>query len=207
MLDCLVDGHARTSTELAVVADVTPPTASAHLTRLQAQGLVSVAVQGKHRYYRLAGPDVASALEALSVVAGGRRDCFEPPTPRDLRGARTCYDHIAGSLGVALHDQLMRLRWLSPSSARSESYDVTTAGIKAFEALGIDIDATRGLRRHFAYACLDWSERRPHLAGSLGAAILTLALKRKWVVQDLDSRILRITRTGRTEMQNRFHLA
>src|SRR5580704_4803902 len=98
MLYCLLDGHARTSTELAMVADVTPSTASAHLNRLKTEHLVRVHVQGKHRYYRLEGPDVARALEGLSVLAGGARDQFVPNTPSRLLAARTCYDHLAGRL-------------------------------------------------------------------------------------------------------------
>ena len=199
MLDCLTDGHARTSTELAIVADVSPSTASVHLNRLKADRLVKVFVQGKHRYYSLEGPNVARALEALSVIAGGHE--FVPNTPNRLRAARTCYDHIAGTLGVALHDRFRALRWLSAD------YDLTTAGTSTFEALGIDVDETRKLRRRFAYACLDWSERQPHIGGALGAAILNLALKRKWVRQDLDSRALSVTDYGRRELRSRFDIA
>jgi DNA-binding transcriptional ArsR family regulator len=105
MLYCLMDGHARTSTELAVVAEVSPSTASVHLSRLKTERLVKVLVQGKHRFYSLEGPNVASALEGLSVLAGGSRDKFVPSTPSRLRAARTCYDHMAGTVGVALHDR------------------------------------------------------------------------------------------------------
>jgi DNA-binding transcriptional ArsR family regulator len=206
ILDCLVDGHARTSTELAVVADVSPSTASVHLNRLQAQRLVKVFVQGKHRYYSLHGPDVAAALEGLSVIAGGCRNTLVPSTPSALRGARTCYDHIAGTLGVLLLDRFKSLRWLSPDATDDTSYHLTPTGVSAFGALGIDVEATRTLRRRFAYGCLDWSERQPHLGGALGAALLAVALKRKWIVQDLDSRILRVTKTGRHEMHARFTL-
>jgi DNA-binding transcriptional ArsR family regulator len=206
ILDSLVDGQARTSTELAVVADVSPSTASVHLNRLHAQRLVKVFVQGKHRYYSLEGLDVAAALEALSVLAGRKHSAFVPSTPSALRGGRTCYDHIAGTLGVSLHDRFKALRWLSADGKDDNGYHVTPSGAAAFEALGIDLDATRMLRRRFAYACLDWSERRPHLAGALGAAVLAVARKRKWVVQDLDSRILRVTKTGRREMRARFGL-
>jgi DNA-binding transcriptional ArsR family regulator len=205
MLYCLVDGHARTSTELAAVADVTPSTASVHLQRLKTQRLVKVFAQGKHRYYSLEGANVASALEALSVLAGGSRDAFVPSTPNRLRAARTCYDHIAGTLGVSLHDRFEARGWLSGAGA-DNAYNLTPDGAKAFEALGIDIEATRTLRRRFAYACLDWSERRPHVGGALGAALLEVALKRKWVIQDLDNRALTITRTGRREMLARFGL-
>jgi len=205
MLYCLVDGHARTSTELAVVADVTPSTASVHLQRLKTQRLVTVSAQGKHRYYSLDGANVAAALEALSVLAGGSRDAFEPRTPHRLRVARTCYDHIAGTLGVSLHDRFKALGWLIAPAGHT-AYDLSPRGTKAFEALGIDIAATRALRRHFASACLDWSERLPHLGGALGAALLNVALKRKWVVQDLDSRALTVTRAGRRDMLTHFGL-
>jgi DNA-binding transcriptional ArsR family regulator len=206
MLYCLLDGHARTSTELAVVAQVSPSTASAHLNRLKTERLVKMAVQGKHRYYSLEGPNVAGALEGLSVLAGGSRVRFVPNTPSRLRAARTCYDHIAGTLGVSLHDRFQAMKWLTTGSPE-DAYDLTQAGKKEFESLGVDIEETRFLRRRFAYACLDWSERRPHIGGALGAAILKLALKRKWIAQDLDSRVLNITSIGKREMLKRFGLS
>src|ERR1700690_2550155 len=207
MLYCLMDGHARTSTELSVVAEVSPSTASVHLNRLKTAHLIKVLVQGKHRFYSLEGPDVASTLEGLSVLAGGARSKFVPSTPSRLRAARTCYDHMAGTVGVSLHDRFKALGWLSEGSKGSDgAYDLTRDGTKAFEALGIDIEATRKLRRRFACACLDWSERRPHVGGALGAALLNVALKRKWVVPDLDSRALGVTSLGRREMHARFDL-
>jgi DNA-binding transcriptional ArsR family regulator len=204
MLYCLMDSHARTSTELAVVADVSPSTASVHLNRLTTERLVKVLVQGKHRYYSLEGPEVARVLEGLSVLAGGSGDKFVPNTPNRLRAARTCYDHMAGTLGVSLHDRLKTMGWLAAGG--DESYEVTAAGVRAFEALGIDVEEIRMLRRRFAFGCLDWSERRSHLGGALGAVLLKLALKKKWVVQDLDSRALRVTSLGQREMRNRFGL-
>jgi DNA-binding transcriptional ArsR family regulator len=207
MLYCLLDGHARTSTELSVVADVSPSTASVHLNRLTTAHLLRVLVQGKHRFYSLEGPNVASALEGLSVLAGTSRDKFVPSTPSPLRAARTCYDHMAGRVGVLLHDRFKALGWLlAGSNAKDKAYDLTPNGTKAFVALGIDIEATRTLRRRFACACLDWSERRPHVGGALGAALLQVALKRKWVLQDLDSRVLDVTSVGRREMLTRFGL-
>jgi DNA-binding transcriptional ArsR family regulator len=209
MLYCLIDGHARTSTELAMVAEVSPSTASVHLNRLKIERLVKVAVQGKHRYYSLEGRNVAGVLEGLSVLAGGSRAKFVPNTPSRLRLARTCYDHIAGTLGVLLHDRFRKLRWLSVDSTGGHSaydaaYDLTPDGAKGLEPLGIDLEVTRMLRRRFAYGCLDWSERRPHIGGALGAALLKVALKRKWVLQELDSRALDITRLGRREILTRF---
>lgn len=207
ILFCLMDGHARTSTELSVVADVTPSTASAHLNRLKTEHLVKVVVQGKHRFYSLGGPDVASALEGLSVLAGGSRNRFVPSVPNRLRDARSCYDHMAGTVGVLLHDRFKELGWLSGGSKNSDnSYALTEDGTRAFESLGIDLESTRALRRRFAFACLDWSERRPHVGGALGAALLKVALRRKWVVQDLDSRALSVTSFGRREMLIRFGL-
>lgn len=207
ILFCLMDGHARTSTELSVVADVTPSTASAHLNRLKTEHLVKVVVQGKHRFYSLEGPDVANALEGLSVLAGGSRNRFVPSAPSRLRDARSCYDHMAGTVGVLLHDRFKELGWLSGGSKNTDnSYALTEDGTRAFESLGIDLEATRALRRRFAFACLDWSERRPHVGGALGAALLKVALKRKWVVQDLDSRALSVTSLGRREMLARFGL-
>lgn len=203
MLYCLSDGRARTSTELAVVAEISPSTASAHLQRLLGRRLVKVFAQGKHRYYSLEGADVAAALEALSVLASGSREAFVPNTPNRLRAARTCYDHIAGALGVALHDRFKAMGWLSDAPG-DNSYEFAPRGTKALAALGIDIEVARKLRRRFAYACVDWSERRPHLGGAVGATLLAVALRRKWVIQDLDSRALAITKVGRRELLARF---
>ena len=206
MLYSLLDGHARTSTELALVAEVSPSTASVHLAQLKERGLVRVLAQGKHRYYSLEGTRTAAALEALMVAAVGTGSRFVPNTPPRLRTARTCYDHIAGRIAVALHDRLNQLAWLTSGTGGGDSYDVTAAGAQALTELGLDVAATRALRRRFAYACVDWSERRPHIGGALGAAILKLALRRKWISQDLDSRALRVTRTGWRDMEQHFGL-
>jgi len=201
MLFCLMDGHARTSTELAIVADVATSTASAHLNRLKAERLVKVISQGKHRFYSLDGQKVARVLEGLSVLVGQPSRKFVPNTPTRLRAARVCYDHMAGHLGVLLYDRFMLLGWLTVDD---DSYDLTATGVAAFDTIGIDVEKTRRLRRRFAYACLDWSERRPHIGGALGAALLKTALKRRWVSQDLDSRAIRVTNAGRRELLARF---
>jgi len=206
MLYCLLDGHARTSTELAIIGEVSPSTASVHLARLKEQRLVKVLSQGKHRYYSLEGESVARALEALTVVAGGMRQKFVPGTAPHLRSARTCYDHMAGLLAVTLRDRFERLSWLASDKVKADAYDLTDEGGKAIGALGIDVEALRSLRRRFAYACVDWSERRPHIGGALGHAILQFALKQQWLVQDLDSRALTLTALGRRQMQARFGL-
>jgi DNA-binding transcriptional ArsR family regulator len=206
MLASLMDGRARTATELAAIAGITASTASVHLQRLLAVALVKVLVQGKCRYYSLASVDVAAALEGLSVLAGASREPFQPTTPGPLRFARTCYDHIAGTAGVALHDRFLGLQWITADSSRKDAYRLTPAGTRMLDSLGIDIEAAQSLRRRFAYACLDWSERRPHLGGALGAAILHLALRKRWVAQRADGRILTVTSFGRREMQARFGL-
>jgi DNA-binding transcriptional ArsR family regulator len=207
MLYSLLDGHARTSTELATVAEVSPSTASVHLGRLRDEHLVRVVVQGKHRYYSLEGPNVARALEGLSVLAGESSAKFVPNTPNRLRVARTCYDHIAGTVGVGLHNRFKALGWLGDvSHAGENAYDLTKIGARAVESLGINLEALRRLRRRFAYACLDWSERQPHIGGALGAALLISALDRKWLTQELDSRALSVTKIGRREMLARFGL-
>ena len=200
MLFSLLDRHARTATELAAIAGVTPSTASVHLSRLKEEGLVQVALQGRHRYFTLAGPAVARVLESLSVLAGGESRPFVPHTPTHLRAARTCYDHIAGAIGVALHDHLLSEAWLTPS------YDIAPKGARAFEHLGVDIESARQTRRRFAFPCLDWSERRDHLGGALGAALLDLALRRKWLTRDLHTRALTLTPQGRRDLHHHFAL-
>jgi DNA-binding transcriptional ArsR family regulator len=200
MLYRLMDGCARTATELALAAGVSPSTASAHLNRLKSTALVKETAQGKHRYYSLGGKPVARALEALGVLAGGGDGAFRPSTPAGLRQARTCYDHIAGALGVELHDRLHAIGWLN-------DYAVTPEGARGLGTLGMDLGRLSALRRRFACGCLDWSERRPHLAGALGAELLKLALERRWVARDLNSRALDITAGGRREMRRRFGAA
>ncbi|WP_243060873.1 helix-turn-helix transcriptional regulator [Nocardioides sp. SR21] len=198
MLDALMGGRALAAGELARVAGVGRSTASEHLARLLDGGLVEVVAQGRHRYYRIAGPDVGAALEALSHVA--------PPRPvaslrqsghaRALGHARTCYDHLAGVCGVALHDALLAGDWLTPA------YDVTPAGAAGLGSWGVDVEAARAQRRAFARPCLDWTERRPHLAGALAAAITGSLVERAWFVRRAaDSRALRLTDAGRAGLE------
>jgi DNA-binding transcriptional ArsR family regulator len=201
VLMSLMDGRARTGTELAAIAEVGPSTASVHLHRLEAARLIAVRRQGKHRYYSLAGIEVARVLEKLTALAGCSGVPFACNAPEHLRAARTCYDHIAGTVGVGLRDRFAVLGWLTTRSAGDdETYEVSASGVRAFTALGIDLEAARSMRRRFAFGCLDWTERRYHLGGALGAAVLQLAQRRRWVVQELDSRALRLTNLGRREL-------
>jgi DNA-binding transcriptional ArsR family regulator len=206
MLFGLLDGRARTSTELALIANVSPSTASAHLTRLRDARLINVHVQGRHRYYRIEDRRVAAMLERLSVLAGAdmRTAPFRASTPEHLVHARTCYDHIAGSLGVALHDALVARQWIARHGSRSAGYSLTEVGERHLSEEGVDVEKVRALRRRFAFACLDWSERRPHLGGALGAAICSMMVERKWVKPERDSRALSITAIGKRELPRRF---
>jgi DNA-binding transcriptional ArsR family regulator len=197
MLCSLLDGCARTATELAMLADISASTASAHLARLRDSGLVESTAQGKHRYFRLMRQEVATALEALLVVAGVPRQTFKPNTPSALRQARTCYDHMAGARAVELHDAMQAHGWLVRNSEDADNaYSLSPKGEHALAGMGLDLAAARAKRRRFACACMDWSERRPHLGGSLGAAVLAWAEHRSWVIRATDSRALSLTPAG-----------
>src|SRR6185295_15570512 len=176
MLHALMDGRALTASELARVAGVTPQTASGHLARMAAAGLVLVEKQGRHRYHRLATLAVAQMMESIMQVASGLEAMRPaPPTgPRDiaLRAARTCYDHLAGHLGVALTDALVTRGHVELTH---DAGLITDTGIALFERIGIDVVSLTVRRsktaRVLCRPCLDWSERRPHLAGAVGAAL------------------------------------
>lgn len=204
MLCSLMDGHARTSTELAVIADVSASTASAHLARLKEDGLIKLHTQGRHRYFSLTDAHVAQAIEALMVISRNAQTGFVSTTPSRLQLARTCYDHMAGTLAVQLHDYFFDSGWLTLPDASDGTYQLSVAGEKAMTGLGIEVENVRAQRRRFACACLDWSMRRPHLAGALGAAVLQAVISRKWVIQDLDSRALAVTPKGRKELSGKF---
>lgn len=204
MLCSLMDGAARTGTELAAIAEVSASTASVHLAKLKDQHLVKVLAQGRHRYYSIGDPRVAQALEALMALAGSRPKPFVPSTPHRLRLARTCYDHMAGTLAVALHDRLFASGWLERRRGEEDDYELTAEGERGLAALDIDVGEMRRRRRRFACACLDWSERRPHLGGTVGAALLEAVLRMKWATKDLDGRGLRFTPRGREALAQRF---
>jgi DNA-binding transcriptional ArsR family regulator len=207
MLFALLDNRARTATELAIVADLRASTASSHLARLKEERLVKVVKQGRHHYYTLYSSDVATVLEGLLALSGATMPRFVTKYPNQLRHARTCYDHIAGTLGVALLDTLLREGWLvADVPANAESYSLSPKGLLALNTLGIDVSDLETQRRQLAVPCLDWSERRPHLRGSLAAALLTLARKKKWVVGEMESRALTLTTKGRNEMSTIFGL-
>lgn len=197
ILCCLMDGRARTATELASVAEVGASTASAHLARLSAHGLVGCMAQGRYRYYSLASTEVGTAIESLLVLTGHLGARFVPSTPDHLRQARRCYDHLAGYWGVRLHDHAVSLGWIIADASCEKNYLVTEKGSLAFEALGVDVAAAKAARRrHLARSCMDWSERQPHLGGALGAALLEALIHQSWFTPDLDTRELRPTKRG-----------
>lgn len=195
MLSALMAGLALTAGELAAEAGVTPQTAAAHLGRLREAGLIVVEIQGRHRYHRLAGPEVAEAIETLMGLAGRTGRLRTRPGPRDeaLRRARVCYDHIAGRIGVRLHDRLVEGGLVA---AGGDGLVLSAAGRDRFRAEGIDVETLESAARPLCRTCLDWSERRPHLAGGLAAAILRLALERSWLRRDPMSRALLVGGRG-----------
>lgn len=196
MLDALVDGRALTAGELAYAARVTPPTASAHLAKLLDGGLVTVIRQGRHRYYRLASASVGRMLESIMLVAAvDSPPRYRPRSAREsaLRFARSCYDHLAGQLGVAIADALVRREHVRLGE---DGGSVTPSGAALLRGLGIDMaEPARG--RVFCRPCLDWTERRPHLAGVLGARLLCRCFELGWIERGRDSRAIKLTPHGR----------
>ena len=195
-LTALADGTALPASELAQRAGVGASTASIQLGRLVEGGLLEVERAGRHRYYRLADPTVAAAIESLAVLAPQRpaSSLKQARVGSELQAARTCYDHLAGALGVALLESLQRQRLLTPD------LEVTPRGVDRFAKLGIEIEELARGRRPLTRACLDWTERRHHLAGALGAALATTFLERGWIERRPDSRAVRLTDRGRRGM-------
>lgn len=195
MLAALINGGALTASELAYVSGVSPQTASGHLAKLDDAGLILVQKQGRRRYFRLASPLIAHMLEGLMVAAQDRpaRQCSEWRGGEALRNARTCYDHMAGRIAVRIADSLIEH---SHVVLDADGGVVTEAGLAFLESAGIDLNFG-SKRRVFCRPCLDWSERRSHLAGVVGAALLNHALVHDWVRRTRDTRALSITAAGR----------
>ncbi|MEH6631791.1 MAG: winged helix-turn-helix domain-containing protein [Halopseudomonas aestusnigri] len=200
MLTELFDGRALTATELASVAGVSPATASEHLGLLLSGGFVTREKSGRHQYYRLASADIASALEQLVMqtahVNTGAHPVKRSRTP--IQNARMCYDHVAGQLGVSIADALVQKGALI---ALGSDYELTSKGETLFEELGISITDLKKSNRLFARQCLDWSERRHHVAGAVGAAIANLAFEKRWVVRAKERRVLTVTPKGKHDLK------
>jgi len=205
MLAALVSGMALTASELAGEAGVALQTASSHLAKLKAGGLVAVTKQGRHRYVRLANHDVAEMLEAIMGVAARAGHLRARPGPRDtaLRKARVCYDHLAGEMGVRMLDSLLKMGRVARDGA---DLRLTRRGETFMRGLRIDVDTLFGVRRPICKPCLDWSMRREHLAGGLGAALLTRFHAVMWVERDAASRAVRFTRSGEAAFLQTFAL-
>jgi DNA-binding transcriptional ArsR family regulator len=200
ILTALLGGCAFTGKELAYFAGVTAPTASSHLSRLVAGGLLAMEKQGRCHYYRLKSADVAHAIEGLMTVAAAPPLTAWPPGHRvepALREARLCYDHMAGRLGVSLCDMLLRREYVVLVDGGGE---LTDAGARFLTGLGVDLEQARGAKRRYCRSCIDWTERRPHLSGAVGAALAAAFLERQWIARIPDSRALTVTATGRRKL-------
>jgi DNA-binding transcriptional ArsR family regulator len=204
MLLALFDGRALPASQLAWAAGVSPQAASNHLAKLADGGLVAATRQGRHRYYRLAGPQVAQALEALSRLSPAVKALDPPLSPkaRRLREARTCYDHLAGRLGVALADAFEREGLIEADGA--ERYRLTPAGEARLAGLGVDLAGIKSGRRGLARPCLDWTERRRHLAGPIAARLLARLFELGWIERGRETRAAILTPAGRTGLREVF---
>jgi DNA-binding transcriptional ArsR family regulator len=205
ILCALLGGRALTATELAYAAGVTPQTTSGHLGKLTAARLLIQMKQGRHRYYRLAGAHVGQMLEGIMNVALEGPPRFQPKSPAEdkLRHARTCYDHIAGQLGVGLAERLTACEHVILGD---EAGEVTAAGAEFFGKLGVDLSGAQAKRRVFCRPCLDWTERRPHIGGAVGAALAKRCFELKWIERVRDGRALTITPAGRRGLMEYFAL-
>jgi DNA-binding transcriptional ArsR family regulator len=206
ILCALLGGRALTATELSFAAGVSPQTTSGHLAKLLTGRLIVLMKQGRHRYYRLAGPHVAQMLESVMNVALAGPPRFQPKSRLDetMRKARTCYDHIAGVLGVELADRLTEREFVVLGE---EAGEVTPAGVEFFSRLGVDLSEARTRRRVFCRPCIDWTERRPHIGGAIGAALAHRCFELKWIERLRDGRALAITPAGRRGLMQFFSLS
>ena len=204
ILWALLDGKAVPATELAIAADTSPQNISMHLARLLQAGLLSAERQGRHRYYRFSGNEVAYAIEAMANLIPptvARDTGIENTAP--IKYCRTCYDHLAGKIGVAVTDSLLKQKIIRSNTT---GFDIGPKGRKWFMGLGIDTDALQGERRSFLRPCLDWSERRHHIAGSLAASLLDTMLLGDWIRRTRHSRAVVITAKGKKNMYDYFRL-
>ena len=202
MLWSLIDGTARPAGELAYSANVSAQSASGHLAKLVDGGLIEAQAQGRHRYFKLANAEVAAAVEALASLAGGNRP--RPPRPAlpvQFLNARTCYGHLAGEMAVKLLEAMLKARWLA---ANGRDYELTAGGAAKLAELGIHATDIRRPRRVFARACVDLTQRRPHLGGALGDALLQLYVTRGWVQRQRRSRVVSITPKGNEAFRRWF---
>jgi DNA-binding transcriptional ArsR family regulator len=205
ILAALMGGRALTATELARAAGVSPQTTSGHLGKLTDGRLIACVKQGRHRYYRLGSHRVAEMLEGIMAVVADAPPRYRPPSKLDdaMRIARTCYDHFAGKLGVGITDALCAHGHVALAD---EAGEVTDSGVTFLEKFGVDLDAARRHRRIFCRPCLDWTERRPHLGGSVGALLAQRCFDLGWIERMREGRALIVTRRGRLGLSETFGL-
>ena len=203
MLSALLDGRALTAGELALAAQITPQTASTHLAKLTDAAVLSVVRSGRHRYFRLASPTVVEMIEGIVAVALEKRPRYRPLSreARALDAARICYDHLAGRLSVDLTDSFVARQYIVLDDKAAE---ITTAGSRFFTEFGIELPRRRSTRRHVSRLCLDWTERRPHIAGVVGAALTTRYFDLGWMERMKRSQAVVVTPLGRQGFQKTF---
>ena len=207
MLGALLGGHPLAAGELSQIAGVSPATASAHLGKLLDGGLVAVTRQGRHRYYRLAGHEIAAVIEAIAEISPVKpvRSLRQSREADALAQARTCYDHLAGRAGVALLDAFLQQRILTGSgTGKNATYQVTADGVDTLADFGVNVGEIGSSRRRFAGACLDWTQRRPHLNGALGAAVTARLLELGWIEYGPSKRAVRVTEPGQEGLAATF---
>lgn len=194
----LLDGKAFTSSELAAMVDTSPQNISMHLAKLVQGRLLSVESQGRHKYFKYASKEIAYGIESLATLAGPLRSRSEALNPKSpIRYCRTCYDHLAGHIGVAITQSLVKQRIIEENK---DEFKLSHKGEKWFHQLGIPVEELKDQRRSFLRPCLDWSERKPHMAGALAAALLNHMLSSDWIRRTKNSRVVVITGKGRKEM-------
>jgi DNA-binding transcriptional ArsR family regulator len=205
MLMSLLGGKALPASDLAHAARISPQTASSHLAKLVEGGLLLHESSGRHKYFRLANQEVAHALESLLAISPSKpvRSLRESDELKHLRHARTCYDHLAGKIGVALTDQLVNMRLLEESG---KDYVLSPEGKEKLRNWGVEVDTYPKKRRHYARQCLDWSERRNHLAGNLGAEITKRLFELKWIERLPNGRAIYVTSEGIQGFSSEFGL-
>lgn len=205
MLWSLLDGRAYTATELAIFADISKQSCSNHLLKLVNGGILKVEKQGRHRYYRFVDDKIAQVIESIAYLLPPQSD-LSKETKNEVKGvkyARTCYDHFAGKVGVEITKSMLDIGIIIRAE---EQFSITKTGEQWFGNLGIDINVLRNKKRKFAFPCLDWSERKFHIGGALGAGLLNFMLENDWIRRVQYSRAIIITRQGRTELKKNLNL-
>jgi DNA-binding transcriptional ArsR family regulator len=200
----LLDNKAYTAIELSNIAETSPQNVSMHLAKLLNANILHVDKQGRHRYYRLANPEVAFAIEAISVLIPENKRKNVIDNNSDIKYCRTCYDHLAGKIGVLVTENLVDNKFLE--SGENNHYHLTFEGECFFESIGINIENLKLKKRAFAKICLDWSERKYHLSGALGQALLNKMIQEDWIRRKKNSRAVIITHKGENELKEKFHL-